>query len=110
MSIFAFLGGRHNAKAWGKALAEAGCRLPEKPDIEKYARATEQIIENDCRIIEESARMILESSDPDVLTKRRMMMFTRFTHVSRLEPFATAEQWQAIKKAKKAAAKARKVK
>ena len=33
MSLFAFLGGRHDKKAWGRALFASGCKLPEKPDV-----------------------------------------------------------------------------
>ena len=51
MSLFAFLGGRHDKKAWGRALFASGCKLPAKPDVKKYEKITDQIIANDCKII-----------------------------------------------------------
>ena len=36
MSLLAFLGGRHDKKAWGRALFASGCRLPAKPDVKRY--------------------------------------------------------------------------
>lgn len=110
MSIFAFLGGRHDTKAWGRALFASGCKLPAKPDVKKYEKVTEQIISNDCKIIKECAQIILTTKSDAVRSKRKMMMFSRYSHVSRLEPFATQKQRAMIREAKAAAAKARKVK
>ena len=53
MSLLAFLGGRHDKKAWGRALFASGCKLPAKPDVKKYEKITDQIIANDCKIIKE---------------------------------------------------------
>jgi len=110
MSLLAFLGGRFNKRAWGQALFASGCRLPEKPDIKRYARATDQLIRNDCRIILESARYISKTKSSDVRNKRKMIMFSRISHLSRLEPYADRSQRKLIREAKNAAAKARKVK
>ncbi len=110
MSLLAFLGGRFDKKAWGRALFAAGCKLSDKPDVKKYERATEQIISNDCKIIKESAHIIMTTKNEAVRSKRKMIMFSRFSHVTRLEPFATREQLEKIREAKAAAAKARKVK
>lgn len=110
MSLFAFLGGRHDRKAWGQALFACGCKLPAKPDVKKYEKVTEQIIANDCRIIKECAHIICTTQNSTVRSKRKMIMFSRFSHVSRLEPYATRKQRQLIRDAKAAAAKARRVK
>lgn len=110
MSLLAFLGGRHDKKAWGRALFASGCKLPEKPDVKKYERATEQIIANDCKIIRECAHIIMTTKSDTVRSKRRMIMFSRFSHVTRLEPFATHKQMEMIREAKALAAKARKYK
>lgn len=110
MSLLAFLGGRHDKKAWGRALFAAGCKLPAKPDVKKYDRVTAQIISNDCKIIRESAHIIMNTTSDDVRSKRRLIMFSRYSHLSRLEPYATRKQRQQIKEAKAAAAKARKYK
>ena len=58
MSLLAFLGGRHDKKAWGRALFASGCKLPAKPDVKKYERATQQIISNDCKIIRHGQPLI----------------------------------------------------
>lgn len=110
MSLLAFLGGRHDKKAWGRALFAAGCRLPDKPDTKKYDKITAQIIANDCKIIQESAQIIMRTKSDDVRSKRKMMMFSRFSQLTSLEPYASKDQRQMIKEAKAAAAKARKVK
>lgn len=110
MSLFAFLGGRFDRKAWGRALFASGCKLPAKPDVKKYEKVTEQIISNDCRIIKECAHIIQTTQNPTVRSKRKMIMFSRYSHVSRLEPYATRKQRKLIQEAKAAAAKARRVK
>lgn len=110
MSLLAFLGGRHDKKAWGRALFAAGCKLPDKPDVKKYEKVTEQIISNDCKIIQDSARIIMSTQSAAVRSKRRMIMFSRYSHLSRLEPYANREQREKIREAKAAAAKARRFK
>lgn len=110
MSILAFLGGRHDKKAWGRALFAAGCKLPAKPDVKKYERVTDQIIFNDCKIIKECAHTILTTKSDAVRSKKKMIMYSRYTHLAHLEPYATRKQQTMIKEAKAAATKARKVK
>ena len=110
MSLLAFLGGRHDKKAWGRALFASGCKLPAKPDVKKYERATNQIILNDCKIITESAHIIITTKRDAVRCTRKMTMFSRYNHLSRLEPYADRKQRAMIDEAKAAAAKARKVK
>lgn len=107
MSIFAFLGGRHNRRAWGQALFAAGCRLPEKPDAKRYARATDQLIRNDCRIIQECARILSKTRSASVKSQRSMIMFSRINHLARLEPYADRQQRKLIRETKAAAARAR---
>lgn len=110
MSIFAFLGGRHDKKAWGRALFASGCKLPAKPDVKKYERATDQMIANDCKIIRESAKIIMSTKSDQVRSKRRMIMFSRYSHLNRLEPYASRKQRPLIKEAKAAVVKARRYK
>lgn len=110
MSLLAFLGGRHDKKAWGRALFASGCKLPDKPDIRKYERATQQLIANDCKAIEECARIILSTKSENVRSKRRMILLSRCEHLSRLEPFADRRQRAMITQAKSAASKAKRVK
>lgn len=110
MSIFAFLGGRFDRKAWGRALFAAGCKLPVKPDVKKYEKATDQIIRNDCRIITESAQIIRTTQDEELRSQQKIIMFSRYSHLSHLEPYANRQQRDLILEAKSAAAKARKVK
>ena len=110
MSLLAFLGGRHDKKAWGRALFASGCKLPTKPDVKKYEKATQQIILNDCKIIKECAHIIINTRSEAVRSKRKMIMFSRYNHLARLEPYATKQQQEMIADAKAAAAKARRVK
>ena len=110
MSLLAFLGGRHDKKAWGRALYASGCKLPVKPDVKKYEKATQQIISNDCKIIKECAHIILTTKSDAVRSKRRMMMFSRYNHLARLEPYADRKQQELIAETKAYAAKARRVK
>lgn len=110
MSLLAFLGGRHDKKAWGRALFASGCKLPAKPDVKRYEKATQQLILNDCKIIRECAHIILTTKSEAVRNKRKMIMFSRYNHLSRLEPYADRKQRELIQKTKDAAAKARRVK
>ena len=110
MSLLAFLGGRHDKKAWGRALFASGCKLPAKPDVKKYEKITDQIIANDCKIIKESAHIILTTKNDAVRCKRPMIMFSLYNHLSRLEPYADSKQRALIDEAKAAATKARKAK
>lgn len=110
MSLFAFLGGRHDHKAWGRALFASGCRLPDKVDKKTYEKLTAKIIANDCKIIKECAGIIGRTKSQDVRNKRKMMMFSRIGHLSRLEPYADRKQKTMIREAKAEAAKARKIK
>ena len=110
MSLLAFLGGRHDKKAWGRALFASGCRLPAKPDVKRYEKATQQLIANDCKIIKECAHVILTTRSEVVRSKNRMMMFSRYNHLARLEPYADRQQREMIAEAKAVAAKARKMK
>ena len=110
MSLLFFLGGRQDKKAWGGALFASGCKLPAKPDVKRYEKATQQLISNDCKIIKESARIILTTPSDVVRSKHRMIMFSRYNHLARLEPYADRKQREMIAEAKAVAAKARKVK
>ena len=98
MSLLAFLGGRHDKKAWGRALFASGCRLPAKPDVKRYEKATQQLISNDCKIIKECAHVILTTRSEVVRSMNSMMVY------------ADRQQREMIAEAKAVAAKARKMK
>lgn len=108
MSILFFLGGRHNKKEWRRVLAESGANLPGKPDAKTLAKVTEQIIANDCKIIAECANILMKSPDVELRHQRRLVMFSRYTHMCKLEPYAAAEQKELIAKIKALVVKARK--
>lgn len=108
MSLLFFLGGRHNLKAWGKTMAEAGCSLKGKPDAKVYARATEQLIRNDCEIIEECAHILTKSPDVELRNQKRLVMFSRYNHLLKLEPYADKTQKAQIHAVKEKVTKARK--
>lgn len=110
MSLFAFLGGRHDRRAWGRALFAAGCRLPDKPDADAYAKATAQLIEGDCKVIRECARIIMSTKSKDVLSKRRMMMFSRYNRLCSMEVYADRKQKQLIRETKAKVSEARRFK
>lgn len=109
MSIFAFLGGRHDRKAWGRALFAAGCRLPEKFDKTKYERATAQIIKNDCKTIQQTADAIASAETKEVRKRNQMILYSRFARLSQLQQYANREQKKMIRQAKETTRKARKL-
>lgn len=100
MSLLAFLGGRHNKRAWAQALFAAGCKLPAKPDAKRYAALTEQIINADCKAIRDSARIIEASKSPSARSKRKMIMLSRYNQLLKLKPYATFQQRSTIRKMK----------
>lgn len=110
MSLFAFLGGRHDKKAWGRALFAAGFKLPEKPDVKRYEKLTAQLINADCRAIRESADVIMKTNDPDLRRQKHMILYSRYARLSSMEPYADHKQKQLIKASKELVAKARKFK
>lgn len=110
MSILAFLGGRHDRKGWLCALNAAGSKLAPKTKKETLSKVTEQMIADDCRIIEECCRDIMESTAKEERRQKHLILYSRYSHLNRLEPYANHVQKKMIAKAKKLVTEARKFK
>lgn len=108
MSLLFFLGGRHDKKAWMRTLSQAGANVMEKADSETLAKITDQLIASDCGAIEECANIMMKSPDKELRNQRRLVLFSRYNHLLKLEPYASGEQKELIKKAKELTTKARK--
>lgn len=107
MSILFFLGGRHDRKKWGKVLAEAGGNVKGNEDSKTLAQVTDRLITEDCRVIRESAQLLMESDDPEQRKKSRLVMFSRHARLTKLEPYADKKHRKLISKIKQLVVKAR---
>ena len=101
MGLF-FRNKRHNIRAWEYALFEGKNNYFALPDIALYEKLTEAQIENDCRIIIESARIIVHTADPKVARNRRTLIKERHKRLMTLKPFADRSQRSLIKEAEQA--------
>ena len=101
MGLF-FGRGRRNIRAWEYALFEGKNDYLALPNIALYEKLTETQIENDCRIIMESAAIISRTADPKVAKDRRKLLKERYKHLVQLKPFADRSQRSLIKDAEKA--------
>lgn len=110
MSLFAFLGGRHDTRSWAKALAAAGCKLPKKPNHKLLAGMTDQTIADDCRIIRECARDIMQTESSDERRQKHLVLYSRYARLTNLAPYAASNQKKTIEEARKLVAQARKFK
>ena len=97
---------RRDIRAWEDVLFEGTGNHSVQPDIALYERLTKVQIENDCRIILESARIIANTSDPGVAESRRKLIGERYVHLMTLKPFAERSQRALIKDAERAYRKA----
>jgi len=93
---------RRNIRAWEYALFEGKNDYLALPNIPLYEQLTAAQIENDCRIIMESAQIIVQTSDPCVSRLRRKMITERYRHLRTLKPFADRSQHKLIKNAEQA--------
>lgn len=93
-------------RAWEDVLFEGTGNQSVQPDIALYERLTKAQIENDCRIIFESTRIIAHTSDPGVAESRRKLTGERYAHLMTLKPFAERSQRALIKDAERAYGKA----
>ena len=93
-------------RAWEDVLFEGTGNQSVQPDIALYERLTKAQIENDCRIILESTRIIAHTSDPGVAESRRKLIGERYAHLMTLKPFADRSQRALIKDAERAYRKA----
>lgn len=93
---------RHNIRAWEYALFEGKNDYFALPNIALYEKLTETQIENDCRIILESARIIVQTADPKVSKGRRKLIKERYKHLMTLKPFADRSQLTLIREAEQA--------
>lgn len=97
---------RRDIRAWEDALFEGTGSHSVRPDIALYERLTKAQIENDCRIILESTRIMAHTSDPGVAESRRKLTGERYAHLMMLKPFAERSQRALIKDAERAYRKA----
>lgn len=79
---------RRDIRAWEDALFEKTANRFVQPDIALYERLTKAQIENDCRIILESAQIMVHTSDSRVAESRRKLIGERYAHLMTLKPFA----------------------
>ena len=93
-------------RAWEDVLFEKSVTRSVQPDIALYERLTKAQIENDCRIILESIRIIAHTSDPGVAESRRKLIGERYAHLMTLKPYAERSQRALIKDAEQAYRKA----
>lgn len=96
---FIFRSKRSNIRAWEYALFEGKNDPLALPNIELYARLTESLIENDCRIILESAQIIASTADSKVKRNRKKAARQRYEHLLALKPYADRSQRSLIKSA-----------
>ena len=97
---------RRDIRAWEDALFEKTANRFVQPDIALYERLTKAQIENDCRIILESTRIMAHTSDPGVAESRRKLTDERYAHLMTLKPYAERSQRALIKDAERAYRKA----
>ena len=97
---------RRDIRAWEDALFEKTANRFVQPDIALYERLTKAQIENDCRIILESAQIMVHTSDSRVAESRRKLIGERYAHLMTLKPFAELSQRALIKDAERAYGKA----
>lgn len=93
-------------RAWEDVLFKGTGNHSVQPDIALYERLTKAQIENDCRIILESTRIIAHTSDPGVAESRWKLIGERYAHLMTLKPFAHRSQRALIKDAERAYRKA----
>ena len=93
---------RRNIRAWEYALFEGKNDYLALPNIALYEKLTETQIENDCRIILESAQIIARTEDPKMSRSRRKLIRERYKHLMTLKPFADRSQRTMIKDAEQA--------
>ena len=93
---------RRNIRAWEYALFEGKNDCLALPNIALYKKLTEVQIENDCRIILESAQIIARTEDPKVSRSRRKLIRERYKHLMTLKPFADRSQRPLIREAEQA--------
>ena len=94
MSIFSK--GRGDLEAWGEALYEAGGgNVP--PDAELYAAMTEPIIRNNCRIITQSAYIVMTAEYDRMRFGGEELMKSRYKKLKALAPYADACQRRLIR-------------
>ena len=83
--------GRSDIDAWAKVMIQ-GYKKGMPIDKALLEQATDQSIRNDCRIIRESAQIVMRSSDYEVREKRKKLIEGRYQHLNTLLPFADADQ------------------
>ena len=69
-------------------------------DVKLLENITEQLISNDCRIIEESVDIIASTKNEDVMRSRKSLIRERLTHLETLVPYADRKQVKRIETVK----------
>ena len=93
---------RRNIRAREYALFEGKNDYLALPNIALYEKLTETQIENDCRIILESAQLIARTEDLKASRSRRKLIRGRYKHLMTLKPFTDRSQRTMIKDAEQA--------
>ncbi len=91
-----------------RTLIQAGANVTDKSSPETLAIITDQLIASDCGAIEECANIMMKSPDKELRDQRRLVLFSRYNHLLKLEPYSSPEQKELIRKAKELTTKARK--
>lgn len=110
MSLFSIFGARGNRKAWIQALNAAGSKLDSKTTRDTLGRVTDQMVADDCRVIGECARDIIDSETGDGRRQKHLILYSRYSRLIRLEPYASRSQKKRIAEAKRIVTEARKYK
>ena len=82
--------GRSDIDAWAKVMIQ-GYKKGMPIDKAVLEQATDQSIRNDCRIIRESAQIVMRSSNYEVREERKKLIEERYQHLKTLLPFADAD-------------------
>ena len=101
MGLF-FRSKRRNIRAWEYALFEGKNNYLALPNIALYEKLTKTQIDNDCRIIMESAQINDGTEDPKVPRSRLKLVRERYKHLTTLTPYADRSQRTMIKDAEQA--------
>ena len=91
--------GRKNAAAWTATVITGNQNA--KVDVRVLEQITEQLITNDCRVIEESLGIIASTSNPDTRASRERLVQDRLSHLRTLVPYADKKQAKDIKEVEK---------
>ncbi|MCD8198473.1 MAG: hypothetical protein LUE24_15160 [Lachnospiraceae bacterium] len=90
--------GRKDISGWTAAVI-SNCH-GKMADLKQLEQATELLIQNDCRIIRESAEIIGSTKNPGTRASRLSLVEERLSHLDILEPYADKNQEKLIANAR----------